>query len=174
MPFYLKARDLSTDTAALHSVLIVPCRFCPAASFAVREGRAFIEPFRSFLRTPAYESHIRAVRSRLENQGITVGVFDSKLPHQFVMCMWTAARRQELARRAAGYDALIVLGCDGAVETARSSTGSTGCRVIPGMEIEGVMNVIPSLRLPLNIRLELSGVTPVLVRDQEGTQRAPA
>jgi len=166
MPFYLKARDLSTDTAALESALIVPCRFCPAASFAVREGKPYLEPFRSFLRTPAYESHIHALRSRLESRGIKTGVFDSKLPHHFVMCMWTSGRRQELARRAAGYDALIVLGCDGAVETARSSTKSTGCRVIPGMEIEGVMNVIPSLHLPLNIRLDLSGVTPVLQHDE--------
>lgn len=35
------------------------------------------------------------------------------------------------------------------------------------MEIEGVMNVIPSLHFPLNIRLELSGVTPVLPHDAE-------
>ena len=169
MPFYLKARDLSTDTAALDSVLIVPCRFCPAASFAVREGKSFIEPFRSFLRTPAYESHIRALRSRLESRGIKTDVFDSKLPHQFVMCMWTSGRRQALAKRAVGYDALIVLGCDGAVETARSSTRTTGCRIIPGMEIEGIMNVIPSLQLPLKIRLDLNGVTPVLQRDEEAS-----
>lgn len=167
MPFYLKARDLSTDTAAVDSALIVPCRFCPAASFAVREGKPYIEPFRTFLRTPAYESHIHALKSRLESSGIKTGVFDSKLPHQFVMCMWTSGRRQELARRAAGYDALIVLGCDGAVETARSSTKPNACRVIRGMEIEGVMNVIPSLHFPLNIRLALSGVTPVLQRDAE-------
>ena len=167
MPFYLKARDLSTDTAAVNSVLIVPCRFCPAASFAVREGKPYIEPFRTFLRTPAYESHIHALKSRLESSGIKTEVFDSKLPHHFVMCMWTSGRRQELARRAAGFDALIVLGCDGAAETARSSTKQNGCRVIRGMEIEGVMNVIPSLHFPLNIRLELSGVTPVHVRDAE-------
>lgn len=165
MPFYLKARDLSTDTAGLRSVLIVPCRFCPAASFAVREGKPYIEPFRSFLRTPAYESHIHALRSQLESRGIKTDVFDSKLPHHFVMCMWTSGRRQALAKRAAGYDAVIVLGCDGAVETARSSTTPTGCRVIPGMDIEGVMNVIPSVHPPLNIRLELSGVTPVVQHD---------
>lgn len=169
MPFYLKTRDLSADTAAVESALIVPCRFCPAASFAVREGKPFLQPFRTLFRTPAYESHIRELRARLERRGIKTGVFDSKLPHQFVMCMWTSGRRQELARRAAEYDALIVLGCDGALETARSSTRPTGCRVIRGMEIEGVMNVIPSLHLPLNIRLELSGVTPVLQRDEEAS-----
>lgn len=74
-----------------------------------------------------------------------------------------------LRAREAGFDALIVLGCDGAVETARSSTRPSGCRVIRGMEIEGVMNVIPSLHFPLSIRLELSGVTPVLQRDAEAS-----
>lgn len=167
MPFFLKARDLSTDTASVDSVLIVPCRFCPAASFAVREGKPYVAPFRTFFRTPAYESHIHALKSRLESRGIKTGVFDSKLPHHFVMCMWTAGRRQEMARRAAGYDALVVLGCDAAVETVRSSTKQNGCRVIPGMEIEGIMNVIPSLHFPFNIRLKLSGVTPLLQRDAE-------
>ena len=169
MPFYLKARNVSADIAGLESVLIVPCRFCPAASFAVREGKPYIEPFRTFLRTPAYESHIHALKTDLESRGIKTGEFDSKLPHQFVMCMWTSGRRQELARRAAEFDALIVLGCDGAAETARSSTKSNGCRVIRGMEIEGVMNVIPSLHFPLSLRLELSGVTPVLQHDAEAS-----
>ena len=170
MPFYLKPRDLSKDTAAVDSVLIVPCRFCPAASFAVREGKPYLEPFRTFLRTPAYESHIDALKSRLESRGIKTEVFDSTLPHQFVMCMWTSARRQELARRAAGYDALIVIGCDAAVETVRSSMKkANGCQAIPGMEIEGVMNVIPSLRFPLQIRLQLSGVTPVAHHQAEGS-----
>ena len=161
MPFYLKDRDASSDTAGAESVLIVPCRFCPAASFAVREGMPYLEPFRAFLRTPAYESHIHALRSRLESEGVRTGVFDSKLPHQFVMCMWTARRREELARRAARYDALVVLGCDAAVETARSSTALSGCRVVPGMEVEGIMNVMPALHSPLSIWLELSNVTRV-------------
>ena len=162
MPFYLKDRDISSDIASVHSALIVPCRFCPAASLAVREKKPYIELFRSLLRTPSYESHIQALRSRLERLGIRTGVFDSRLPHQFVACMWTSGRREELARQAAGYDAVIVLGCDAAVEVIRSSLQSTNCRIIPGMEVEGVMNVIPSLRFPLKISLEVSGVSRVL------------
>ena len=173
MPFYLKERDASSDAASVDSVLIVPCRFCPAASFAVREGKPYIEPFRTFLRTPAYESHIRALKSRFESEGIRTGVFDSKLPHQFVVCMWTSKRRQELARRAAGYDALVVLGCDAAVETARSSVKPSGCRVIPGMAVEGVMNVMPILHSPLSIWLELSSVTRVL-QNQAGAFPSPS
>jgi len=172
MPFYLKERDISSDIAGADSVLIVPCRFCPAASFAVREAKPYLEPFRAFLRTPAYESYIRTLKSRLESEGIRTGVFESKLPHQFVLCMWTSGRRQELARRAAGYDALVVLGCDAAVETARSSIKPNGCRVIPGMEVEGVMNVMPILHTPLSLWLDLSCVTRVL-QNQAGASRSP-
>jgi hypothetical protein len=128
----------------------------------VREKSPYIELFRKFLRTPSYESYIQALKSRLEGKGIRTGVFDSKLPHQFVVCMWTAGRREELARQAAGYDAVIVLGCDAAVETIRSSLQSVDCRVIPGMEAQGVMNVIPRLHFPFNISLDVSGVTRVL------------
>ncbi len=161
MPFYLKDRDISSDIAMVHSVLIVPCRFCPAASLAVREEKPYIEPFRWFLRTPSYESYIQLLKSRLERQGIRTGVFDSKLPHQFVLCMWTSGRRENLARYAVRYDALIVLGCDAAVETARSCIKPNDCRVIPGMEAEGIMNVIPNFQFPFNIWLKVSNVAKV-------------
>ena len=161
MPFYLKPRDILSDMATIRSALLVPCRFCPAASFAIRDNEPYLKPLSSFLRTPSYEAHIHALQSRLESRGISTDVFDSKLLHHFVMCMWTAAQRRTLSRRATGYDAVIVLGCDAAVETVRSSVASVGCRVVPGMEVEGVMNVMPSVRFPLDIRLELSGVTRV-------------
>ena len=162
MPFYLRDRDFSSDMGTVHSALIVPCRFCPAASLAVRENKPYIELFRKLLRTSSYEAYVRQLKSRLESQGVRTTVFDSKLPHQFVVCMWTSARRNELARQAAGYDAVIVLGCDAAVETVRSSLQSIGCRVIQAMEVEGIMNVIPSLHFPFNISLEVGGVTRVL------------
>jgi hypothetical protein len=162
MPFYLKDRDISSDIAAVNSALIVPCRFCPAASLAVRKSKPYVELFRSGLRTPSYESYVQLLKSRLESEGIRTGVFDSKWPHQFVVCMWTAGRRNDLATQAVGYDVVIVLGCDAAVATVRSCLRSSDCRVIPAMEIDGVMNVIPSLQFPFVVSLELSGVTRVL------------
>lgn len=162
MPFHLKDRDISSDIATVRSVLIVPCRFCPAASLAVRERKPYIELFRKLLRTPSYESYIQVLKSRLESEGIRTGVFDSKLPHQFVVCMWTSERRRDLARQAAGYDAVIVLGCDAAVETIRSSLQSSDRRVIPGMEVEGIMSVIPTVQFPFNILLEIGSMTRVL------------
>ena len=161
MPFYLKESDIFPRVAGLQSVLIVPCRFCPAASLAVREKKPYIELFRKFLRTEAYESFIQALKRRLEDEGIKTAVFDSKLPHQFVACMWTSKRRSELAKRAEKFEAVVVLGCDAMVDVVRDALRTTDCRVIPGMEIEGLMNVLPTVSFPLNISLELKGVTPV-------------
>ena len=67
MPFYLKESDVLAHVARLRSVLIVPCRFCPAASLAVREEKPYIELFRRGLRTGAYESFIQALKQRLDD-----------------------------------------------------------------------------------------------------------
>ena len=167
MPFYLKELDILPQVDGLRSVLIVPCRFCPAASLAVRKNKPYIELFRRFLRTEAYESFIRSLVHRLEKTGIRTAVFDSKLPHQFVACMWTYKRRRELATRAAEFESVVVLGCDAMVETVRESIDSTSCRVIQGMEIEGLMNVLPAVEFPFKLSLGLQGVTPVITRQQK-------
>ena len=161
MPFYLQESDVVSQVGGIQSALIVPCRFCPAASMAVREEAPYIEPLRRLLRTEAYESSIRALKRRLEGRGIRTVVFESRLLHQFVACMWTSRRREHLARRASEYDAVIVLGCDAMVDTVRDSVKSAGCRVIQGMEIEGLMNVLPHVSFPLRLSLELNGVTPM-------------
>ncbi len=160
MPFYLKETDIIPRVAGLQSVLIVPCGFCPAASLAVRENKPYIELFRRFLKTEAYESFILAMKRRLEDQGIKVAVFESKLPHHFVTCMWTSGRRRELAKRAAEFEGVVVLGCAAAVETVRNSVSSNDCRVIQGMEVEGIMNVVPAVSFPFNVSLAVQGITP--------------
>lgn len=167
MPFYLKERDVSPELAGLKSALIVPCHFCPAATTAVREKKPYVELFDNLLRTKAYERYIEALRERLEAQGFRVGVFDSKLPWHYVVCMWTAGRRAELAERAEKYDAIVVLGCDETVATVNNAIGSTGCKVIPAMEIEGVMNIQPTISFPFNISIEKQGLTPVSTRPSE-------
>lgn len=165
MPFYLKESDILPRVAGLQSVLIVPCRFCPAASLAVRQKKPYIELFRKCLRTEAYESFIQALKRRLKEQGITTAVFDSKLLHHFVACMWTAGCRRQLAKRAAEFEGVVVLGCDAMVDSVRDSLRSTDCRVIQGMEIEGLMNVVPTVSFPFNISLVLQGITSVMRKD---------
>jgi hypothetical protein len=161
MPFYLKEANIASLVAGLQSILIVPCGFCPAASLAVKENRPYLKLFRRFLRTESYESFIQALRSRLEQKGIKTAMFDIKLPHHYVACMWTSGRRKELGRRAAEFGGVVVLGCQATVEIVRDSIGSTDCRVIEGMESEGIMNVVPKVSFPFNISLEVQGITPV-------------
>ena len=167
MPFYLKEKNIVPHTAGLQSVLIVPCGFCPAASLAVRENKPYIELFRRFLRTKAYESFIQILKRRLEDNGIKVAVFDSRLPHQFVACMWTSRRRRKFADRAAEFEGVVVLGCNATVELVRDSLRSTDCRVIQGMETEGIMNILPTVRFPFNVSLEVRGITSVLTKRSE-------
>lgn len=161
MPFLLRESNFRSQVAGLRSVLIVPCRFCPAASLAVKEKKPYLRLFRHFLRTEAYESLIKTLKRRLEDEGIKATIFDSKLPHQFVACMWTARRRRKLAKRAAQFEGVLVLGCEGAVQTVRAALDASDCRVIAGMEAEGLMNVVPRVSFPFTISLDVRGITPV-------------
>jgi hypothetical protein len=173
MPFLLNDADITTEIDGLRSVLILPCRFCPAASLAVREDKAYFEPLRRLLRTEAYESYIQTLKRRLEDEGIETEVFDSRLPHQFVACMWTERRRDAFAKRAGQVDGVLVLGCEAAVETMRSALGKTDCKVFAGMEEEGIMNVVPVVSFPAKLSLKLKGVRPVKLEKREPATAQP-
>ena len=56
MPTYLKDVDVVPEVAKFQSALIVLCRFCPAASLAVRNDKPYIEFFRRLLKTQPYEA----------------------------------------------------------------------------------------------------------------------
>jgi hypothetical protein len=174
MPFYLNEADILPEVAGLRSVLIVPCRFCPAASLAVKEDKPYLEPLRRLMRTEAYESYIRNLMARLEEQGIETEVFDSKLLHQFVACMWTERRRKAFAKRASQFDGVLVLGCQAAVETMRDALGPTDCKVIGGMEEEGVMNVVPRFGFPASVSLVVKRVSRVKLERPQSACRATA
>jgi len=116
MPFYLKDLDVVPKVAEFQSVLIVPCRFCPAASMAVRKNEPWIELFRRFLRTAPYERLIKTIQSRLEEKGVKTKVFESNLPYQFIACLWPSGQRKKLSEHAKQYDAVIVMGCEAATE----------------------------------------------------------
>ena len=160
MPFYLDVVDVIPEVADLESVLIVPCRFCPAASMAVRNNEPYIEFPRRGLKTACYERLIDTVKHSLETRGIKASVFKSNWLHQFVLCMWTSKRRKELLERARQYEAVVVMGCEAAVQTVRNILESTTCQVIQGMKSEGIMSIQPGFSMPCNIALELEGITP--------------
>jgi len=159
MPFIFKRyRDIS-DYYQFKSVLIIPCRFCPAASSAVKNDEPYLELFRRFMKTDSYERYIKSLKSGLEKKGIKTDVFRSKLIHQFVLCMWTSRRRKKLGKYAKKYDAIIVLGCEAAEQTVRDSVGTSSCRVVRGLDSEGVMSIQPRFSLTGNISLELESIT---------------
>lgn len=160
MPFYVDEKDIGPEIDGLESALVVPCRFCPAASMAVKSSEAYIEFPRRSLKTPSYEQLIKKMKSDLERRGIKTDVFRSNFIHQFVLCMWTSSRRKKLLERARDYQVLVVMGCEAAVDTVRDAVESSGCRVIQGMKTEGVMSIQPRFSLPATIRLDLQGVSP--------------
>ena len=162
MPVYLKDIDEFQELEKFGSVLIVPCRFCPAASMAVRRNEPYFEFFKRFLKTASYEEYIKATRSDLEKKGVRADVFKSRWLHQFVVCMWTSRRRKKLMKRAMKYDALVVMGCEAAAETVFDAVKSTSCKVFQGMRTEGIMSIKPQFRRPGNIWLQLNSVTPIL------------
>ncbi len=159
MPFILKAIDDTSAYEQFKSVLIVPCRFCPAASAAVKNNRPYLELFRRFLKTDSYERFIKNLKSKLEGKGIKTDVFKSRLIHQFVLCMWTSKRRKALKKRAQDYDALIVLGCEAAAQTVQDAVKPSPCEVLLGVETEGIMSIKPRLSFPCNLSLELESVS---------------
>ena len=151
MPLYLTDVDVIPELAGARSVLIVPCRMCPATSLSLREKKPFFELFKTFLRSPALEQHIKTLQARIEEQGIKTSVY---LPRQFLACTWTTAERKRLLERAAHHDTVIVLGCDSATESARNALQSTDCKVIQGMEVAGIVNVKIRFHLPGTVSLE--------------------
>ena len=159
MPVYLNPTDAVEQAAGCRSVLIVPCRFCPAASCAVQSKEPYLEPLRRMLKTASYERFIKELRGRLEKKDLETTVFKSRLLHQFVLCMWTSRRRKKLLKRAREHDAVVVLGCEAAGETVRRVLKSTDCKVIQGMESEGIMSIRPVVRLPAKLSLELESIT---------------
>jgi hypothetical protein len=154
-----------SEFSRFKSVLIVPCRFCPAASLSVTTNEPYIEFFRKFLTTDSYERYINDLQTKLEDEGIKTDIFRSKIIHQFVLCMWTTRRRRELFERAKNYEAIIVLGCEAAVNTVRDSINSTPCIVYQGLETKGVMSIKPKFNLTGKISLELESLTPITMHD---------
>ncbi len=60
MPIHLNDLDVVSEVAGLSSALIVSCNMCPAVTVAVREGKPFIQLFRSFLKSASFKQYIRS------------------------------------------------------------------------------------------------------------------
>ena len=162
MPVYLNAINDFSKLEKFDSVLMVPCRFCPAASLAVKTQTPYFEFLTNLFKTTSYELYIETAQTKLEKMGVKANIFRSYLPHQFVVCMWTSRRRKKLKERAKNYDAVLVFGCEAGVDTVQDSIESTACQVFQGMRTEGIMSIKPFFHRPCNVSLELNRVTPLL------------
>jgi len=167
MPIHFSDLDVISEVDGVRSALIVPCTMCPATAVAVREQQPFMEFFRSFFKSAPFERYIKALQSRLADQGVHTEVFRSRLYHHWFLCMWTARRREKLRRLSRKHDAVIVLGCDSATETVREAAEASGCRVIEGMKVSGIMNAQLRFQLPANVTFESCKIVPISGHKQE-------
>ena len=161
MPIHFSDLDVASEVDGVGSALVVPCTMCPAATVAVRDQKPFMQLFRSLFKSAPFERYIAALQTRLAGMGVRTEVFNSRLYHQWFMCMWTARRREQLRKRASQHDAVIVLGCDSATETVREALETTGCKVIEGMKVSGIMNAQLSFHLPGNVSFDSCKIVPI-------------
>ena len=171
MPIFLKEVDVVAEVSKYKSALIVICRFCPAASLAVRNDKPFIAFFRSLLKTEPYEELVDNMQSRLKKEGLKTGVFKGNLLN-YLICLWTSGWRKKLIKRAGQFEAVVVMGCESAYESVQEILQTTDCRVFLGMESEGVLNAIPRVQLPFNISFEKFKVTPMIYQKKQPEQEA--
>jgi hypothetical protein len=114
------------------------------------------------LKTGSYEKLLNTIRFNLEQKGVKADIFKSRWPHQFVVCMWTVWRRKKLLRRARNYEAVVVMGCEVAVQTIYDELETASCAVFQGMRSEGIMAIKPTLGMPANISIELDKIIPLV------------
>ena len=129
----------------------------------------YFKLFSNFLKTPSYEHYLDKVQANLKSNGIKTTIFRSSLPHQFVICMWTTRRRAKLRKVARNYEAVLVMGCEAALDTIHDSIDVSVSKVFMGMRTDGIMSIKPLFRLPGNVSLELNRVTP-LIHDSNGDE----
>jgi len=153
MPLHMEARDISERLEGVASVLIVSCPICPPISVAMQENAPYIELFKHGLNTEVFEDYIQSIREPLEQRGVRTGVYRSYVPCP-TMCLWTRRQRDRFRRRAQGYDAVVVLGCDTARYTVRQALKDTRCRVFKGMRTVGMTNAALKFHFPMTITLE--------------------
>ena len=161
MPIHFEDVDVVSEVRGLRSVLIVPCNMCAAVTVAVREDKPFLQLFSRFLKSPPFDRYLRELISRLGENGVEAEVFRCDLPHQWFLCMCSSGRHKKLLKAAKRHDGAVVMGCDSAVRTVSEAVRATGLKVIPGMEMTGIMNAKPRINLYGHISFEDCKVVPV-------------
>jgi hypothetical protein len=161
MPIHFNDVDLDAEVSGLKTALIVPCIMCPAVTVSIREKQPLMKLFRSIFKSAPFEEYLKALQTRLCDKGIKADIFKSRLYQHWFLCMWSSARRKKLQRHAQGYEAVIVLGCDSALETIRDSLKSTDCKIVEGMRSAGLTNAKLKIEFPGNVCFEGVKIIPM-------------
>lgn len=164
MPFYLKELDVVPKAKTFKSTMIVICRFCPAASLALRKDRPYFKLFRHFINTASFEEYVSDIKTSLKKEGVKTGVLRGNMlrsPFNFIICMWNSWQRKKFVEQARQYESVIVLGCEAAYENVCDLLKDTDCQILLGMETEGVFSVTPKYEWPDTINIELLSVMPM-------------
>ena len=161
MPIHFEDLDIVSEVSGLKSALIIPCNMCPGVTVAVREEKPFLQLFKNFLKCAPFEQYIVNMQSQLKEIGLNTKVFKSNIPHQWFMCMWTSGQRNKLQEYAKKFEAVIVLGCDSATETARDTVKTINCKVIEGVKAAGIMNAQLKFHFPCDVSFENCKIVPI-------------
>lgn len=167
MPIHLDDVDIVPEVDGLNSALIVACNMCAGASFAMKDNKPFLQPFRSLLISPPLERHIKYLHTQLRAKGLKTEWFRSGIIQQFFLCLWSKRQRSKFQKYVKEYEAVIVLGCDSAFRTIRDSAQGVDCKIIEGTKVAGIMNTKPKLHFPCNIYFEESKIVPACDRHCE-------
>lgn len=152
MPLHLEPLDIADGLQDHSSALIVTCPICPPASLASDSDSPLIDFFKRGIKTPAYEDFVSELTETLGQRGIRTGVFTSYLPSP-IACGWTRGQRNRLLKRARGFDAVLVMGCESARHTVEQTLKDTDCKVILGMQLVGITNASLKFEFPFTLRL---------------------
>lgn len=161
MPIHFHDIDFAPEVSGLKSALIVPCIMCPAVTVAIREQKPLMRFLRSPFKSAPFEQYLDSLQARLLEKGVHSDIFKSRLYQNWFLCMWSAGRRRKLQARAKNYEAVIVLGCDSAVETVRDAVHSAGCKVIEAMEVGGLTNAKLKFGFPDKVSFEGVKIVPM-------------
>jgi hypothetical protein len=156
MPIFLQPKNNASSLYGFKSVLIVTCPVCPAVSLAIQQKKPYMELLRHFLATGALREQVAGLKADLEQRGIRTGTFTSYLPLP-LMCLWSAGQRRRLLRKARGYQAIAILGCDAATVNARDALVSLGCEIVQMMQVAGIVTAIPAFEQGLDLKLNTIG-----------------
>lgn len=154
MPLFLEPRDVLADLEDFDSVLIVSCPICPPMSLAMQKHQPFIEFFKHGIKTQAFEDYVRSIQEPLEKRGVRTDAYTIRAPSP-LMCLWTAGQRRRLVKRAQGYAAVLVLGCNSATSTVEEALKDSDCQVVQGMRMKALANATMKFRFPMKVDFDL-------------------